>query len=100
MADLTTRRLTGGTYAASIIDVFSRAIVGWPASTSLRSDVAIEALDYAPDRVREGLLCHQRARQSVRAGDDFVSSKPVAMQARELGLIDTQIKGWRSFNKG
>ena len=34
-------------YVAFIIDVFSRAIVGGQASTSLRSDVAIDALEMA-----------------------------------------------------
>jgi transposase InsO family protein len=37
----------GWTYVAFIIDVFSRAIVGWQASTSLRSDLAIDALEMA-----------------------------------------------------
>jgi putative transposase len=38
---------TGWTYVAFIIGVFSRANVGWQASTSLRSDLAIDELETA-----------------------------------------------------
>ena len=34
-------------YVAFIIDVYSRFIVGWQASRSLRSDLAIDALEMA-----------------------------------------------------
>jgi len=48
VADLTyVKTHAGWTYVAFIIDVFSRAIVGWQASTSLRSDLAIDALEMA-----------------------------------------------------
>ena len=48
VADLTyIKTHTGWTYVAFIIDVFSRSIVGWQASTSLRSDLAIDALEMA-----------------------------------------------------
>ena len=48
VADLTyVKTHTGWTYVAFIIDVFSRAIVGWQASTSLRGDLAIDALEMA-----------------------------------------------------
>jgi putative transposase len=48
VADLTyIKTHTGWTYVAFIIDVYSRAIVGWQASTSLRSDLAIDALEMA-----------------------------------------------------
>ncbi len=48
VADLTyvwTR--TGFVYTAFVIDVFSRAIVGWRVSLSLRTDLALDALDMA-----------------------------------------------------
>jgi putative transposase len=32
-------------YVAFVIDVFSRKIVGWRGSTSLRSDLALDALE-------------------------------------------------------
>ena len=48
VADLTyVKTFTGWVYVAFIIDVFSRAIVGWQISTSLRSDLAIDALEMA-----------------------------------------------------
>ncbi len=36
---------SGWVYVAFIIDVFSRMVVGWQPSRSLRSDLAIDALD-------------------------------------------------------
>lgn len=48
VADLTcVRTHSGWVYVAFIIDVFSRRIVGWQASRSLRSDLAIDALEMA-----------------------------------------------------
>ncbi|WP_428985802.1 IS3 family transposase [Sinomonas terricola] len=46
VADLTyVRTHAGWTYAAFVIDVFSRVVVGWQVSTSLRTDLALDALD-------------------------------------------------------
>ena len=48
VADLTyVKTYSGWAYVAFIIDVFSRFIVGWQTSTSLRSDLAIDALEMA-----------------------------------------------------
>jgi len=48
VADLTyVKPHSGWVYVAFIIDVFSRFIVGWQISTSLRSDLAIDALEMA-----------------------------------------------------
>lgn len=48
VADLTyVKTHTGWVYVAFIIDVFSRMIVGWQASKSLRADLAIDALEMA-----------------------------------------------------
>lgn len=48
LADLTyVKTHAGWVYVAFIIDAFSRFIVGWQASTSLRSDLAIDALEMA-----------------------------------------------------
>ena len=41
------RTHTGWVYVAFIIDVFSRMVVGWQASRSLRADLAIDALEMA-----------------------------------------------------
>ncbi len=46
VADLTyVKTHAGFVYVAFIIDVFSRFIVGWQVSTSLRSDLALDALE-------------------------------------------------------
>lgn len=48
VADLTyVKTHAGWVYVAFIVDVFSRMIVGWQASTSLRADLAIDALEMA-----------------------------------------------------
>jgi putative transposase len=48
VADLTyVKTHAGWVYVAFILDVFSRMIVGWQASTSLRSSLAIDALEMA-----------------------------------------------------
>jgi putative transposase len=53
----------GFVYVAFVIDVFSRRIVGWRASTSLRSDLALDALEQAVyERERTGLLVHHSDR--------------------------------------
>ena len=56
VADLTyVKTHAGWVYAAFIIDVFSRMIVGWQLSNSLRSDLAIDALEMAIwNRTRQG----------------------------------------------
>ena len=59
VADLTyVRTHAGWTYVAFVLDVFSRMIVGWQVSTSLRTDLALDALDM-------GLWSRQRAGQDV-----------------------------------
>ncbi len=44
MADSYRRTFAGWAYAAFVIDVFSRRVVGWQLSTSLRIDLAGKAL--------------------------------------------------------
>lgn len=59
VADLTyVRTHSGWTYVAFVLDVFSRRIMGWQVSTSLRTDLALDALDM-------GLWERQRAGQDV-----------------------------------
>ena len=50
----------GLVYVAFVIDVFSRRIVGWRASASMRTDLALDALEQAVyDRETDaGLMCH------------------------------------------
>jgi len=55
VADLTyVATWTGFAYVAFITDVFSRRIVGWRVSNSLRSDLALDALEQAA-HARSGL---------------------------------------------
>ncbi len=56
VADLTyVKTHVGWVYAAFIIDVYSRMVVGWQLSNSLRSDLAIDALEMAVwNRTRAG----------------------------------------------
>jgi putative transposase len=56
VADLTyVRTWSGFVYVAFITDVFSRRIVGWQASRSLKTDLALHALEQAIwDRTRAG----------------------------------------------
>jgi putative transposase len=63
VADLTyVKTHSGWVYVAFIIDVFSRYVVGWQASRSLRTDLALDALEMALWSRRgqrlEGLVHH------------------------------------------
>ncbi len=59
VADLTyVRTHAGWTYVAFVLDVFSRMFVGWQVSTSMRTDLALDALDM-------GLWARQRSGQDV-----------------------------------
>jgi putative transposase len=62
VADLTyVATWSGFVYVAFIVDAFSRFIVGWQASRSLRTDLALDALEMAIWRRRaqlEGLVHH------------------------------------------
>ena len=55
----------GMVYVAFVIDVFSRRIVGWRASTSMRTDLALDALEQAVyDRETDAGLVHHSDRGS------------------------------------
>jgi putative transposase len=65
VADITyCRTFAGWVYAAFVIDVFSRRVVGWQLSRSLRTDLALDALEMGLwTRIREdhdttGLVHH------------------------------------------
>ena len=89
VADLTyVKTHTGWVYVAFVVDVFSRMVVGWQASRSLRSDLAIDALEMAVHNRRragaglDGLVHHSdrgvqylSVRYSQRLADnDIVAS--------------------------
>jgi putative transposase len=59
VADITyCRTFSGWVYAAFVIDVFSRRVVGWQLSKSLRTDLALDALEM-------GLWTRRRAGRDV-----------------------------------
>lgn len=61
VADLTyVRTYEGFVYAAFILDVYSRVVVGWQLSDNLRTDLALDALEMAvwQRRVDGGLIHH------------------------------------------
>jgi putative transposase len=67
VADLTyVATWSGFVYVALVIDAFSRFLVGWQASRSLRTDLALDALEMAIWRRRGGLdgLVHHSDRGS------------------------------------
>lgn len=68
VADLTyVRTWSGFVYVAFITDVYSRMIVGWQASRSLRSDLALDALEQAIwARSRPGKRLPELVRHSDR----------------------------------
>jgi putative transposase len=70
VADLTyVRTFEGWVYAAFVIDVFSRMVVGWQISKSLRSDLAIDALEMAIwNRTRAGQVIDGLVHHSDRVG--------------------------------
>jgi putative transposase len=68
VADLTyVKTHAGWVYVAFIIDVFSRFIVGWQASRSLRTDLALDALEMAIWN-RKDVDLHGLIRHSDRGG--------------------------------
>ncbi len=103
LADLTyVKTSTGWVYVAFIIDVFSRMIVGWQASRSLRTDLAIDALEMAMyNRGRtdslEGLIHHSdrgvqylSLRYSQRLSDnDIVASVGSKGDSYDNALIES-----------
>jgi len=68
VADLTyVRTWSGFVYVAFVTDVLSRRIVGWQASQSLKTDLALHALEQAiRDRTRHGAYLHGLIHHSDR----------------------------------
>jgi putative transposase len=88
VADITyVKTHSGWVYVAFVIDVYSRAVVGWQASKSLRSDLALDALEMAIwNRRRQGVdvsgLVHHSDRGvqylSIRYADRLAANDIVA----------------------
>jgi putative transposase len=105
VADLTyVKTHAGWVYVAFIVDVFSRMIVGWQASKSLRADLAIDALEMAVHNRRrtdslEGLVHHSdRGVQylSVRYSDRLAANDIVASVGSKGDSYDNALV--ESFN--
>jgi transposase InsO family protein len=119
VADLTYVATWGGfVYVAFVIDVYSRRIVGWRASRSLRSDLALDALEQAicARRDIDGLVHHSdrgvqylSIRYTERLAEAGIEpsvgsvgdSYDNAMAETVIGLYKTEViyrRGpWRSF---
>jgi putative transposase len=106
VADLTyVKTHTGWVYVAFIIDVYSRMIVGWQASKSLRSDLAIDALEMAVwNRERAGVqldgLIHHSDRGvqylSIRYSERLAENRIVASVGSKGDSYDNGLA--ESFN--
>ncbi len=106
VADLTyVKTHSGREYVAFILDVYSRMIVGWQASRSLRSDLAIDALEMAVfNRQRAGAdlshLIHHSDRGvqylSVRYSDRLADNDIVASVGSKGDSYDNAMA--ESFN--
>jgi len=83
VADLTyVATWAGFVYVAFVIDVFSRCIVGWRVSRSLRSDLALDALEQALHaRPQRGELIHHSDR-----GVQYLSIR-YSERLAEAGLV-------------
>ncbi len=106
VADLTyVKTHSGWVYVAFIVDVFSRMVVGWQASRSLRSDLAIDALEMAVfNRQRAGAdlskLTHHSDRGvqylSVRYSERLADNEIVASVGSKGDSYDNAMA--ESFN--
>ncbi len=106
VADITyVKTHSGWVYVAFVIDVFSRKVVGWQASKSLRSDLAIDALEMAvANRQREGAdlgaLVHHSDRGvqylSIRYADRLATNEIVASVGSRGDSYDNALA--ESFN--
>ena len=103
VADLTyVKTHAGWVYVAFIVDVFSRMVVGWQASRSLRADLAIDALEMAVHNRRragsdlDGLVHHSdRGVQylCVRYSDRLAENEIVASVGSKGDSFDCEITG-------
>jgi putative transposase len=91
VADLTyVRSWSGFVYVAFVIDAFSRFIVGWQASRSLRADLALDALEmaiWARSGELEGLVHHSDR------GSQYLSIRYTERLAEAGGVTSVGSKG-------
>jgi putative transposase len=100
VADLTyVKTHAGWVYAAFIIDVYSRMVVGWQISHSLRSDLAIDALEMAIwNRTRSGQTLDGLIHHSDR-GVQYLSIRYSERLAANAIVASVGSKG-DSYDKG
>jgi putative transposase len=106
VADITyVKTHSGWVYVAFVIDVYSRMVVGWQASTSLRSDLALNALEMAVwQRQRHGVavsgVVHHSDRGvqylSIRYADRLAANDIVASVGSRGDSYDNALA--ESFN--
>jgi putative transposase len=106
VADITyVKTHSGWVYVAFVIDVYSRMVVGWQASKSLRSDLALDALEMAIwQRQRAGVdvsgLVHHSDRGvqylSIRYADRLAANAIVASVGSKGDSYDNALA--ESFN--
>jgi putative transposase len=106
VADITyVKTHSGWVYVAFVIDVFSRMVVGWQASKSLRSDLALDALEMAIwNRQRAGVdvsgLVHHSDRGvqylCIRYADRLAENEIVASVGSKGDSYDNALA--ESFN--
>ena len=78
----------GFVYVAFVIDVFSRAIVGWRVSSSLRSDLALDALEQALHaRPHDERLVHHSDRGSQYLSIRYTERLALAGIERSVGSV-------------
>ena len=94
VADLTyIRTHAGWVYAAFVIDVFSRLVVGWQVSTSLRTELALDALDMGLWQRRRngqdttGLVHHLNPPSIAPSATPSASPKPMPSLPLEAKAI-------------
>jgi putative transposase len=99
---------SGWVYAAFVIDVYSRMVVGWQISNSLRSDLAIDALEMAIwNRTRagqalDGLIHHSdRGVQylSIRYSERLAENDIVASVGSRGDSYDALAEAFNSLYK-
>ena len=79
---------TGFVYVAFVIDVFSRAAVGWRVSSSLRSDLALDALEQALyARSPSGQLVHHSDRGTQYLAIRYTERLAEAGIERSVGSV-------------
>jgi hypothetical protein len=101
----------GWVYAAFILDVYSRMVVGWQISNSLRSELAIDALEMAiwnrtrAGQVLDGLVHHsdrgvqylsrqaQVPHEPLDGAAGYSNAFPVELGPHLAGPVHVQVVG-------